>query len=110
MDELIPARRRGWTDLSINSSWWLGTIFGSAVSLLFLDERIFPADLGWRLCFALDAIIAVVVLWIRHTVPESPRWLMTHGRVEEARQIVFRIERTVEEQIGRPLPRPPGSR
>ncbi|HLH68985.1 MAG TPA: MFS transporter, partial [Candidatus Dormibacteraeota bacterium] len=108
IDELIPARRRGWTDLSINSSWWLGTMFGSAVSLLFLDERLFPANLGWRLCFALGAIIALVVLWIRHTVPESPRWLMTHGRVREAARTVSEIERIVEGQTGRPLPPPSG--
>jgi MFS family permease len=92
IDELIPARRRGWTDLSINSSWWIGTIMGSALSLLFLDERIFPANLGWRLCFGAGVVIALAVLYVRREIPESPRWLMTHGRVKEAEHVVKRIE------------------
>lgn len=95
IDELIPARRRGWADLSINSSWWIGTIMGSALSLLFLDERIFPANLGWRLCFAAGAVIGLAVIYVRREIPESPRWLMTHGRVAEAEDIVKRIELAV---------------
>ncbi|MGH7904515.1 MAG: MFS transporter [Candidatus Dormibacteraceae bacterium] len=104
IDELIPARRRGQTDLSINSSYWLGTILASLISLLFLNERLFPADLGWRLCFVLGMVIALAVLWIRKTVPESPRWLMTHGRTDEAEETVRGIEEIVERQSGKPLP------
>jgi MFS family permease len=107
IDELIPARRRGWTDLSINSSWWIGTMAGSALSLLFLDERLFPADLGWRLCFALGAIIAVAVIWVRRYVPESPRWWMTHGWPETAERIVREIEARVRREHGS-LPPPSG--
>ena len=92
IDELIPARHRGWADLSINSSWWIGTMVGAAVSLLFLDERLFPANVGWRLCFAIGVVIAVAVIFVRRSIPESPRWLMTHGRVAEAERIVKRIE------------------
>jgi MFS family permease len=95
IDELIPARRRGWADLSINSSWWIGTIMGSALSILFLDERIFPANLGWRLCFGAGVVIALAVIYVRRQIPESPRWLMTHGRVSEAEHIVKRIELAV---------------
>jgi MFS family permease len=92
IDELIPARRRGWVDLSINSSYWIGTIIGSALSLLFLDERLFAPNLGWRLCFAAGVVIALAVVYVRRSVPESPRWLMTHGRVGEADYIVKKIE------------------
>jgi MFS family permease len=108
VDELIPARRRGHTDLSINSSWWMGTIVGSVLALLFLNESIFAANLGWRLCFAIGAVIALVVLWIRHEIPESPRWLMTHGRVDEAERVVRQIEERVTRHKG-PLPPPSGT-
>src|SRR4030081_757672 len=108
IDELIPARRRGWTDLSINSSYWIGTMFGSALSLLFLDERLFAANVGWRLCFAFGALLAIAVAWLRRTLPESPRWLMTHGRVDEAERIVRDIEDEVAKEKG-PLPPPRGT-
>ena len=108
IDELIPARRRGWTDLSINSSYWIGTMLGSALSLFFLDERLFPANLGWRLCFAIGAVLALAVIYVRREVPESPRWLMTHGRVNAAEQIVKQIEEEVAREKG-PLPPPSGT-
>jgi MFS family permease len=108
IDELIPARRRGWTDLSINSSYWIGTMLGSALSLLFLDERLFAADLGWRLCFAIGAVIAIAVAWVRRSIPESPRWLMTRGRLDEADGIVSRIEEEVAREKGK-LPAPTGT-
>jgi MFS family permease len=111
IDELIPASRRGWTDLAINSSWWIGTMVGSALSLLLLDPRIFPISLGWRIAFFLGAFIALAVLWVRRDLPESPRWLMTHGRVAEAEVVVRQIERSVRRSLrGKPLPPPSGTK
>jgi MFS family permease len=108
IDELIPARRRGWVDLSVNSTYWIGTMVGSGLSLFFLDESLFPANLGWRLCFATGAVLALAVAYVRRTVPESPRWLMTHGRVAEAEGIVKEIEKEVTAEKG-PVPAPRGT-
>ena len=103
IDELIPARRRGWTDLSINSSYWWGTILASGISLVLLDRSLIPAALGWRLCFLLGGVLGVAILIVRRHIPESPRWLITHGRAEEGERIVREIERRVEAEKG-PLP------
>ena len=103
IDELIPARVRGWVDLAINGSWWLGTAAGALLSLVFLNPNIFPIDLGWRLTFGLGAILGIGVLLTRRLLPESPRWLMIKGQKEEAEHIVCDIERQVAESTGEKL-------
>src|ERR1700755_3520889 len=92
IDELIPARSRGWVDLAINGSYWLGAAFGAALSGVLLDKDLFGADLGWRLAFFLGAILAVAIMFVRRNVPESPRWLMIHGRNRQAEELVGSIE------------------
>jgi MFS family permease len=109
IDELIPSRVRGRVDLVINGSFWIGAFIGSFLSVFFLDEAIFAADVGWRLTFALGAVLAVVILLVRRHVPESPRWLMIHGREEEAEEIVAEAERIAREETGRELPEPDSS-
>ncbi|MDX6368722.1 MAG: hypothetical protein QOG93_224, partial [Gaiellaceae bacterium] len=106
IDELIPARVRGWVDLAINGSWWLGTAAGAMLSLVFLDTKIFRLDLGWRLTFGLGAILGIGVLITRRVLPESPRWLMIRGRTEEAETIVDGIERRVSKETGEKLDEP----
>src|SRR3982751_1489508 len=83
IDELIPARVRGWVDVAINGSYWIGAAVGSLATVVLLDPRIFPVDLGWRLGFGIGALLGLGIIFIRHHVPESPRWLMTHGYQEE---------------------------
>lgn len=106
IDELIPARVRGTVDLLVNGSYWLGAAAGGALSLVFLNESVFPADVGWRVAFALGAVLGLVILLVRRTVPESPRWLFIHGREEEAERIVSDIERQVRESTGEELDEP----
>jgi MFS family permease len=106
IDELIPARRRGWVDLTVNGTWWLGTILGSALSLVLLNPGLIDQRYGWRLAFALGALLALAVLFVRRSLPESPRWLLTHGRAGEAERVTRRIEQTVRESTRAPFPRP----
>jgi MFS family permease len=110
IQELIPARRRGYTDLAVNGSFWIGAALGATASLVVLDPDVVPQAWGWRLAFILGGLLAALVLVIRRFIPESPRWLMTHGRAAEAEAIVRDIERRVEKERAlpamlRPLPK-----
>jgi MFS family permease len=92
IQELIPARVRGWTDLVINGSFWVGAALGAAGSVVLLDPHTFAPDLGWRIAFFIGAALGLVILVMRLWIPESPRWLMTHGRAREAEAVVADIE------------------
>lgn len=110
IDELIPARWRGQTNLASNGSWWLGTAAGALLTIVLLNPQLIPEHLGWRLCFGLGAILGVGIVLIRRFIPESPRWLMTHRRVEEAEAVVSKIEDQISREEGlTSLPEPEGS-
>ncbi|MEW1827760.1 MFS transporter [Streptomyces sp. NPDC088196] len=104
IDELIPAYCRGRVDLIINGSFWVGAVGGSLLSIVALNTSIFAADVGWRLTFALGTVLALVILLVRRHVPESPRWLLIHGRDREADEVVTSIERRIEAEQGHELP------
>lgn len=92
IQELIPARYRGHTDLVINGSFWLGAALGALGAIVLLQPGLLPPDMGWRVAFGIGAVLGLGVLLLRSMLPESPRWLMTRGRIAEAEAIVASIE------------------
>lgn len=92
IQELIPARVRGWSDLLINGSFWIGAAVGALGTVYLLDPATLSGDYGWRAAFLIGSALALVILLLRTWLPESPRWLMTHGRAQEAEAIVASIE------------------
>jgi MFS family permease len=100
IDELIPARVRGRVSLAINGSFWVGAALGAALALVLLDERVLGPELGWRVAFGLGALMGIAILLVRRNLPESPRWLITHGHAEAAEREMRAIEAAVVREHG----------
>jgi MFS family permease len=93
IQELVPARYRGWTDLVINGSFWIGAAIGAVLGIVLLNPAVIDPELGWRVAFLAGALLGLIVFLMRFWIPESPRWLMIHGQPERAQAIVADIER-----------------
>ena len=100
IQEFIPARYRGRTDLAINGSFWIGGAIGAAASLVFLDPAIIPAQYGWRAVFFVGSVLSIGIIFLRTFIPESPRWLVIHGHEKQAEAIMGDIESHVREHGG----------
>jgi MFS family permease len=100
IDELIPARVRATVNLAINGTFWIGAALGAGLSLVLLDPRLIGAQTGWRIAFLLGAVLGIAILLVRRHLPESPRWLLTHGHAAEAEAVVERIEAEVVKEHG----------
>jgi MFS family permease len=103
IDELIPSKHRGRVDLGINGTYWIGAAVGALLSIVVLNEKFLPADVGWRVSFALGVVLGLVILLVRRNVPESPRWLFIHGRDKQAERLVDDVEEAVEDDTGKQL-------
>ena len=98
IDEMIPARYRGRVDIAVNGTYWAGSILGTAATLFLLNHL--SAGLGWRLAFILGPVLSLVIIYVRRTLPESPRWQIMHGREQAAEASIAEIERDVEATKG----------
>ncbi|GII85007.1 MFS transporter [Sphaerisporangium siamense] len=103
IDELIPSRYRGRVDLAVSGTYWLGAIIGTASTYILLNPDLLPIDLGWRLGLLIGPVLGAMIWVLRRHLPESPRWLLMHGRHEEAEQAAEAVERAVAAS-GRPVP------
>src|SRR6201998_1735734 len=110
IQEFVPARFRGRTDLAINGSFWIGAALGAAGAILFLQPGTLPPDWGWRAAFGIGAVLGLGILLLRRLLPESPRWLMLHARLAEAEAVIEQIERRGSVVAGAALPAPAGGR
>jgi MFS family permease len=110
IDEMIPSKYRGRVDLAVNGTYWLGALLGTSVAFVLLrDGGPLDPDWAWRLGFLVGPAIGVLIWGLRRHLPESPRWLLTHGRQEEAERTVTAIEAEIEREGRLELePVPPG--
>jgi MFS family permease len=95
IQELIPARFRGRTDLAVNGSFWVGAALGALGAVVLLAPGRLPPDWGWRAAFGIGAVLGLGILLLRRWIPESPRWLMLHARLDECETVIAGIERRV---------------
>jgi MFS family permease len=100
IDELIPAARRGIVDIAVNGTYWFGAILGSGATIFLLDPHYVDQQYGWRIAFGIGAVLAVAIVFVRTAIPESPRWLLMHDRVDEANATIVQIEAAVQERTG----------
>ncbi len=98
IDELIPAKYRGRVDIAVNGTYWGGALLATVVSLLVINNL--PYAYSWRVAFLVGPALGFLVIFVRRNLPESPRWLVMHGRVDEAEAAVAEIERHVQDTGG----------
>ncbi|GAA1236539.1 MFS transporter [Janibacter melonis] len=103
VDELIPGRFRGRVDLAINGTYWFGAGMGAFASYWLLNPDIVGENIGWRIAFLIGPVLGLGIIYLRRHIPESPRWMVTHGRGEEAERVVSAIEEKVRSE-GKTLP------
>jgi len=99
IDEMIPARFRGRVDLAVNGTYWAGAILGTIVTLWLLNHV--TPTWGWRIAYLVGPVLALVIIYVRRNLPESPRWQIMHGKEREAEGSIQEIEHSVERTQGK---------
>ncbi|MCE0764241.1 MFS transporter [Pseudonocardia kujensis] len=100
ISEFATGRNRGRFVSGVTLFFSLGNVVAA-----LLGSFVVPLDDGWRITSVLCGLPVLVLLWWRRSLPESPRWLLSQGRVAEADAVVTRLEeRVVAATGGRPLP------
>ncbi len=108
IDEMIPAKYRGRVDLAVNGTYWGGAIIGTIVTLFLLNNL--APDTSWRIAYVVGPVLALVIIYVRRNLPESPRWQIMHGRERQADEARSRRSRTTSARRGRPAAGPRGTR
>ncbi|MBV8464177.1 MAG: MFS transporter, partial [Acidimicrobiales bacterium] len=98
IDELIPARYRGRVDIAVNGTYWAGALIATIFTLIVVNNL--PVSYSWRVAFLAGPALGFVILFVRRNLPESPRWLLMHGREREAEENVRLIEEATERSGG----------
>jgi MFS family permease len=106
IDEMIPARYRGQVDLAVNGTYWGGAIIGTIVTIFLLNHL--TPTLGWRIAYVVGPVLALVIIFVRRNLPESPRWQIMHGRESQAEGSIREIENDVSKSRGTLPPVDPG--
>ena len=98
VSEIVPANVRGKYIAFMEGFWAIGYVLSGAISFFVLPY------LGWRWAFAVVGSLSMVVLLVRRSMPESPRWLADHGLHAEANEVMSHMEAEVMKRTGQPLP------
>jgi putative MFS transporter len=96
--EFAKAQRRARFIILFQLAFPIGLLAASGVGLLVVPT------IGWQWMFIIGAIPALLAIPLRFLLPESPRWLASRGRFEEADQILRRIENTISRNGTKQLP------
>jgi putative MFS transporter len=102
ISELSPARMRGRY-----TSWATTAAYAGFAVVPFVARALVPTFAsGWRILFLIGALGGLTILFMRRNLPPSPRWLVTQGRTDEARELVAEAEAKARENIDGQLPEP----
>ncbi|QDP98639.1 MFS transporter [Microlunatus elymi] len=96
IDELIPSRYRGRVDIAVNGTYWAGAALGAVATIV--TQNLFSPNWAWRIGFFVGPVLGLIIIYLRRHIPESPRWLLTHGHAEEANRTVDEIEEQVRSE------------